>query len=76
MTMDWPYKSQRDLIDAGFRFRGFVPCPVCGTQVGTYPQLDHFPEFLDTETFERHIGRYKHADLPEPDRKMAAAGDT
>ena len=71
----WPAKSQQDLVDAGFKFRGFVPCPACGGNIAIWQKPDLFPVFLDPETFWPHLDRFKHADPPEVDHKMAAAGE-
>jgi len=72
---NWSYKSQQDLVDAGFKFRGLVPCPVCSTLISIFQQPDAFPVFLDLKTFCPHLDRYKHADPPAVDHKSAAAGE-
>jgi hypothetical protein len=72
---DWPYKSQQALVDSGYKFRGFVPCPICEKMIAIYQISDHFPQFVECDTFKLHIDRYKHAAPTEIDHKSAAAGE-
>lgn len=72
--------SHEDALRAGYRYRGRVPCPVCGMVVGIYQKLDQFPLFLDTETMRPHV-TFAHNEMPAAardfpvDGKSAAAGD-
>lgn len=76
--MPWPYKSERDLVDAGYKLRGPVACPLCGRSVAMWFRPSEAPVFVDPETLQPHLA-YRHiygeiqTDDPA-DGKTAAAG--
>jgi hypothetical protein len=75
--MTWPYRSHNALIEAGFRHRGRIPCPVCRCTIVIYQIPSTMPVFLDPQTFAPHLD-FRHDDaLPVDyaDGKSAAAGD-
>lgn len=77
-----PFRSHEQALKLGFRYRGHVPCPVCGSSIGIYQQPDCYPLFVDTETFWPHVLAVHNEVKPMPappappiDRKSAAAGE-
>ena len=74
--MIWTYRSERELVEAGYMLRGPAPCPVCGKTVEMWFRSGEIPVFLDPETLWPHA-ELRHADPPpdEPiDGKTAGAG--
>lgn len=73
----WPYKRHEDLLDAGFRCRGTVKCPLCDNAVGIYQKPNEMPVFVNVETYRPHL-EWIHTGSDgngEPiDNKTAAAG--
>lgn len=74
----WPYRTHRDLADAGYCRRDHVPCPLCGSQIVIYSRAYEFPVFLDPGTFAPHLEGIQHVYppwVPPVDGKSAASGE-
>lgn len=74
----WPYKSHEDLLDASFRCRGTVKCPLCKEAVSIYQRVNEMPIFVNVETYRPHLD-WIHTGTdangaPPVDGKSAAAG--
>jgi hypothetical protein len=76
--MDWPYRSHRELSDAGYFHRDLTHCPLCGAPIEIYQRGGEFPVFVDRQTWALHIAQFLHA-APRPaqplDGKSAAGGE-
>lgn len=73
----WPYRSHNALMEAGFKSRGLVPCPLCRRDIAIYQIPGTMPVFLDPESFLPHLDFQHDHGLPLEyvDQKSAAAGD-
>lgn len=75
--MNWPYRSSEALATAGYKCRGLIVCPRCGTEIVVYQITGQMPVFLDPVQFVPHLAEPQHADPPwhaAPDGKLASAG--
>lgn len=72
------HRSSESLALAGYKCRGPIACPICGSEIVIYQIPGQMPEFLDPETFAPHLMAAQHADTawhPSVDGKTAATGE-
>jgi hypothetical protein len=66
------------MLNAGYRFRGYVACPLCGKPTGIYQIPNQFPVFTEEGAGTLHLEvrreALRHVEPPELCGKDAAAG--